>query len=457
VQDQALPQGIVAGEQAGASTTLVAGRVAADGRTAPPAFHIWTVGCQMNVSDSRRLAEELAGRGYVEAGRPDDAAVVVLNTCVVRQSAEDKVHGYLSSLKRLKQHRPDVLIAVMGCVVGVEGVPDDLLRRYPHVDLWLAPSHFEPLLARLPGVREGHGAGHLPTPAARYVTIMQGCNNFCSYCIVPYRRGRERSRPVADVLAECTALAAAGAREITLLGQNVDSYGHDLPDRPTLAHLLRVVHEVPDLWRLRFLTSHPKDMTQELIDTAAALPKVCEHVELPLQSGSDEVLQRMNRHYTNEQYRDVVRRIRAAMPDVALATDVIVGFPGETEAQFEGTYRLLEDVGFDAVHVACYSPRSGTAAARLTDDVPAEEKDRRRQAVEALQERVVGEHNAALLGREVEVLVEEQVRGKWRGRSRGNKLVFVAGGEPLAGRLVRARITWTGPWSMQGELVAVDR
>ncbi|MHB0876178.1 MAG: tRNA (N6-isopentenyl adenosine(37)-C2)-methylthiotransferase MiaB [Anaerolineae bacterium] len=422
----------------------------------PPSYHIWTIGCQMNVSDSRRLAEELTARGYVEADRPDDATVVVLNTCVVRQSAENKVHGYLSSLKRLKQRRPDVLIAVMGCTVGVDGVSEDLLRRYPHVDLWLPPSHYRPLLERLPAAG-GHATDRLPTPVARYVTIMQGCNNFCSYCIVPYRRGRERSRSVDEVVAECEALASAGAREVTLLGQNVDSYGQDLPGRPTLAHLLRAVHEVPDLWRLRFLTNHPKDMTQELIDTAAALPKVCEHVELPLQSGSDAVLRSMNRHYTGEQYRDLVRRIRAAMPGVGLATDVIVGFPGETEEQFGDTYALLEEVGFDAVHVACYSPRSGTAAARLPDDVPAEEKERRQVMVETLQERVVGERNAALLGREVELLIEEEVRGKWRGRTRTNKLVFVASDQPLAGRLVRARVTWTGPWSMQADVVVLER
>ncbi|MGQ9554949.1 MAG: tRNA (N6-isopentenyl adenosine(37)-C2)-methylthiotransferase MiaB [Anaerolineae bacterium] len=414
-------------------------------------FHIWTIGCQMNAGDSRRLAEELAARGYQAADRPDDADVVVLNTCVVRQSAEDKVHGYLSSLKRLKQSHPHMLLAVMGCLVGSDGVDGELPARYPHVDLWLPPSRYEALLQKLPSLGAETSAD-LPPQVCRYITIMSGCNNFCSYCIVPYRRGRERSRPIDEIVAECEAAAGQGVREVTLLGQNVDSYGQDLPGRPTLAQVLRAVHEISALWRIRFLTNHPKDMSQELIETVAALPKICEHIELPLQSGNNDVLQRMNRHYTRGHYLELVRRIRAAIPAVALATDVIVGFPGETEEQFLDTYRLLEEVEFDTVHVACYSPRAGTTAARLPDDVPSQEKERRRQLVEMLQERVVGEHNAALLGQTVEVLFEEQVRGKWRGRTRTNKLAFVQSNDNLAGRLVSVRIVWAGPWSMQGDV-----
>ena len=409
----------------------------------------------MNAGDSRRLEELLVARGWVPRDRPEEADLVVLNTCVVRQSAEDKVLGRLGSLKRLKQERPETLLVVMGCAVGIDPESSALPRQFPYVDLWLPPSQHERLLQYLP-----HPAGTLtnsglPRQVCRYVTIIAGCNNFCSYCIVPHRRGPERSHPPRDIVAECRELVRLGAREITLLGQNVDSYGHDLPDRPSLAHLLRQVHDIAGLWRIRFLTNHPKDMTQELIDTVAELPKACEHIELPLQSGNDEVLRRMNRHYTREQYLELVQRIRAAIPGVALATDVIVGFPGETEEQFQDTYALLEQVRFDAIHVACYSPRTGTAAARLPDDVPAREKERRRRLVEELLERTAGEANTRLLGRTVEVLVEERVRGKWRGRTRTNKLVFVASEKDLGGSLVEARITWAGPWSMQGELERV--
>ena len=426
-------------------------------------FYIWTAGCQMNDGDSLRLAEELSARGFRQVDTPDDATVVVLNTCVVRQSAENRAYGRLNSLKPLKRRHPDMLIAVMGCLVGVSGDEAGLAARYPFVDMWLPPSRFEALLERLDTQATANAMGCAPasplspaSPVARYVTIMTGCNNFCSYCIVPYRRGRERSRPVHEVLGECQRVARLGAREVTLLGQNVDSYGADLPGQPSLAALLRTVHEIEALRRIRFLTNHPKDMSQELIETVANLPKVCEHIELPLQSGNDEILRRMNRHYTAEQYLDLIQRIRHSLPGVALATDVIVGFPGENEQQFLDTYRLLEQVRFDAVHVACYSPRPGTAAAQLADDVPAEEKERRRQLIERLQERVVGEINRALVGKEVEVLFEDQVRGKWRGRTRTNKLTFVNSDIPLAGRLAMVKVEWAGPWSMRGQVVAAD-
>ncbi|MGI6208384.1 MAG: MiaB/RimO family radical SAM methylthiotransferase, partial [Anaerolineae bacterium] len=303
-------------------------------------YYIWTVGCQMNVGDSRRLGELLEGQGYREAADIEAADLIVLNTCVVRQSAEDRVLGRLSSLKNLKARRPEITLAVMGCLVGVSPEETDLAERFPYVDFWLPPSSHEQLVS-LVSERPGRAPAPAPSPVSRYVTIMQGCNNFCSYCIVPYRRGRERSRPVEDIVAEVSELAGLGAKEVTLLGQNVDSYGRDLPGKPTLAQLLRQVHPVEGIVRLRFLTNHPKDMTQELIATVAELPKVCEHIELPLQSGSNEVLRRMNRHYTREQYLELVGRIQAAIPGVALATDVIVGYPGETRAQFQETYDLL--------------------------------------------------------------------------------------------------------------------
>jgi tRNA-2-methylthio-N6-dimethylallyladenosine synthase len=421
-------------------------------------YHIWTIGCQMNASDSLRLAEHLERLGYQRADRLEDADVMVLNTCIVRGSAEDKVMGRLSSLKPVKRRRPTAVLALMGCFVGQAERQLELERAYPFVDVFLRPSEPGPLLDLLRGQSVDYiVAGRLGaadrSPVCAYTTIMQGCDNFCSYCIVPYTRGREQSRPLPEILAEIRELANRGAREVTLLGQNVDSYGRTLQDQPTLADLLRTVHEIDNLWRIRFLTSHPKDMTTGLIETVAQLPKVCEHLELPVQAGDDEVLRRMNRHYTVAHYRDLVKRIRAALPGVGLATDVVVGFPGESPDQFERTYRLLQDIRFDAVHVAAYSPRQGTAAARLPDDVPIEEKVRRRSAVETLQEQIVGEINRELLDQTVEILVEDSQKGKWRGRTRTNKLVFFADPGQWRGQLVRVRITWTGPWSMQGALV----
>jgi len=421
-------------------------------------YAIWTIGCQMNVADSRRLADALEDMGYRQAARLEEADLMVLNTCVVRQSAEDKVKGRLSSLKSVKRRRPDALLVLMGCFVGQAAQRQRVQQAYPFVDLLLGPSEIEPLLGFLRQrntASTGRDTIHRISTGSvtcAYAAIMHGCNNFCSYCIVPYRRGPEASRPIAGVAAEVSQLTAAGEREVTLLGQNVDSYGRDLPDRPTLADLLVAIHDIRDLWRIRFLTSHPKDMTLQLIQTAARLPKVCEHIELPVQSGDNEVLRRMNRGYTSAHYRDLIAQIRAAMPEVGLATDVIVGFPGETASQFERTYGLLEEIRFDTVHIAAYSPRADTVAARWPDDVPAAEKERRRLALEALQERVAAEINARLMGQTVEILVETRHKGKWRGRTRTNKIVFFSDPRDWRGHLVHVRITWTGPWSLQGEL-----
>lgn len=428
-------------------------------------YYLWTIGCQMNFADSRQAAEALENLGYRQVGRPQDADLILLNTCVVRQSAEDKVVGRLTSLAGLKRRRPEVQIVLMGCFV--HEVPA-LQHHYPWVDAFVLPSDVEGVveLARDLAAGAGPPAPQPPTsavPVSAGVPISFGCDHLCTYCIVRLRRGPEISRPMDEVVDEVSALAARGVKEVTLLGQNVDSYGHDLAgadrtrDRgrwhPDLADLLEAVHEVEGLRRIRFLTSYPADMSQRLIETVARLPKVCEHVELPVQSGDDTVLRRMARRYTVAQYRDLTNRVRAAMPGVGLATDVIVGFPGETEAQFEATCRLLEELRFDMVHVAAYSPRPGTPAERLPDDVAPEEKERRRRAVDDLQERIVGEINAGLLGRTIEILVEERHRGKWRGRTRTNKLVFLSlGDDDLRGKLVPVRIVQAGAWSMQGEV-----
>jgi len=407
----------------------------------------------MNTADSRRVAEGLERLGYRWAKRAEDADLVVLNTCVVRQSAEDKVLGRLSSLKPLKGKHPEAIIAVMGCLV--DDVPT-LRQNFPYVDAFLKPSDVESLIQFVKERRSSAADLQPPTsnlqlPVSCHVPIIEGCDHFCTYCIVRLRRGRERSRPMDEIVEETECLVERGAREVTLLGQNVDAYGHDLPGQPDLADLLTAVHGVEDLWRIRFLTSHPADMKERIIDAVASLSKVCEHIEIPVQSGDDGVLKRMIRGYTVDQYRRLVAKIHQLIPGVSLATDVIVGFPGETEEQFANTCRLLEEIRFDTVHVAVYSPRPGTAASRLPDDVPPEAEARRRKIIEELQADIAGEINQRLLGETVEILVEEKHRGKWKGRTRTHKLVFFEDAGDRRGELAQVKITWAGPWSMQGK------
>jgi len=436
-------------------------------------YYLWTIGCQMNFADSRRAAEELERIGYQPAERPQDADLILLNTCVVRQSAQDKVTGRLTSLQGLKRRRPDLTLVLMGCYV--DEIPA-LEQQFPWVDSFIKPSDIESVVALARG-RLGEGTRQEVEPetglvrtsgVSAGVPISFGCDHLCTYCIVRLRRGAEVSRPLGEIEADVQRMVQRGIREVTLLGQNVDSYGHDLSPltlpassgatevrTPDLADLLLAVHLVAGLLRIRFLTSHPGDMSDRVIEAAARLPKVCEHMELPVQSGDDLVLRRMGRGYTVDQYRERVSRIRSAMPGVGLATDVIVGFPGESEPQFTATYRLLEEIRFDVVHVAPYSPRPGTPAERLPDDVPAAEKERRRKAVDLLQERIAGEINARLLDQTVEILVEGRHKGKWMGRTRTNKLVFFdIGDQDWTGQLVSARITRTGPWSMQATLAS---
>lgn len=429
----------------------------------------------MNEADSRRLAAALERLGYAPAARAEDADLVVLNTCVVRQSAEDKVYGRLSSLRPLKERRPNIVVALMGCLVGLKDATP-LRRRFPWVDVFLPPSQPAPLLeylaehgladearaletaeaARRGRLYEGdwvlplHQRGRL---AAAYVPAVLGCSHACSYCVIPYRRGPERSRLPEEIIAEAQALAAQGVKEITLLGQIVDRYGLDL-QTCTLANLLERLHNIEGLVRLRFLTSHPNWMTDELLDAVAALPKVCEHIEAPVQAGDDEILARMRRGYTADDYRRLIVRIRERIPGVSIATDIIVGFPGETEAQFQRTYDLLEELRLDKAHIARYSPRPQTLAARrYPDDVPLEEKERRRKALDDLQAQIAGEINAQLLGQTVEVLVEGEKRNRWWGRTRTDKLVFFEDGRDWHGQLAHVRITWAGPWSLIGEVV----
>jgi tRNA-2-methylthio-N6-dimethylallyladenosine synthase len=435
-------------------------------------YHIWTAGCQMNVADSQRVGSELEKLGYHYTDSYRDADVVVLNTCVVRQSAEDKAVGFLWSLKPLKETRPDKVLALMGCMVGVKGGAQ-LAKTFPHVDVFMPPSEPGPLVDFLLA-RESEQAAlahrHrlqdeelilvLPqhqqdNQITAHVPIIYGCNHVCTFCIIPSRRGRERSRPVGEIAAEVRSLVAQGVREVTLLGQIVDRYGYDVPDGPRLPQLLRVLNGIDGLHRIRFLTSHPNYMSDELLDTVADLPKVCEHIEVPNQAGDDGILRHMKREYSMDTYYQLIKRIRGRMPDVGIATDIIVGFPGETEAQFQRTLDTLAELKLDVCHVAMYSPRPGTVSSKIMpDDVPAAEKKRRLDAVNELQEQIVAEINAKLLGRTVEVLVEEKNKNRWRGRTRTNKLVFFedGSGHDWQGQLVTMEITWTGPWSLRGTL-----
>ena len=419
-------------------------------------FNIWTIGCQMNVADSRRLAESLEKYGLTAADGPHNADVVVLYSCVVRQQAEDRVHGQLHALQQMKQHRPGMKIVVAGCVSDVP----DWHQRYPYVDLIAEPGQdltirdrlidlldlseryrFDPDSAiRLPGISEG-------------VTIHQGCNRSCTYCIVPSTRGGERSRPPAVIVDEVKQLVTRGTREVVLLSQIVERYGRDLRPRVLLSELLHQLNEVDGLERIRFLTSYPGDFGTDLVTAIAELPKVCEDVNLPIQSGDDDVLRRMKRGYVVEHYRELIGRLRERMPEIGLSTDVIVGFPGETELEFQHTLDMLDEFRFDVVHVAMYSPRPGTVeATQMNDDVPREEKRRRLHEVESLQKRIATSINARYLGRKAEVLVEGTAKGRWYGRTRTNKLVHFASEQALGGQLLDVEVTATEPWYLEGRM-----
>ncbi len=433
----------------------------------------------MNVADSQRVASALELLGYEMTRRPEDANVIVMNTCVVRQSAEDKAYGRLTTLRPLKEKRPDLVINLMGCLVGVKG-HELLKRRFPYVDVFSPPSDPGPLVAFLTqgetreleqselqrrfdlmdsGAEHGlilpdHERGKL---ISAHVPVVLGCSHACTFCIIPYRRGVERSRMVGDIIGEVRSLVEQGVKEITFLGQIVDRYGKDVPDGPNLAALLRLAHQIDGLERIRFLTSHPNWMTDELLETVAELPKVMPHIEVPVQAGDDEVLENMKRGYTTDQYRRLVEKIRQKINKpglgVSIATDIIVGFPGETEAQFQHTHELLAELKLDVAHLARYSTRPGTVASRRMDDNISEaEKMRRFRDLEDLQEQVVGEINARYQGETVKVLFEEKIKERWKGRTETNKLVFVEADTDLRGQIRPVKISWTGPWSLIGAL-----
>lgn len=437
----------------------------------------------MNLADSQHLASELERLGHRAVPTPQDADILVVNTCVVRQSAEDKAFNRLSEFNWLKRQQPEKIIGVMGCLVGVQ---DELRlrKRVPYVDVFMQPSNPKPMVdflhsrmtetealeleLRARDQRDAIQDGDILLPEhekgsliSAHVPVVYGCSHSCSFCIIPRRRGVERSRSVGEIVAHVRSLALQGVKEITLLGQIVDRYGKDIPDGPDLADLLRVVHDISEengVERIRFLTSHPNWMTDKLLDTVAELPRVMPHIEVPVQAGDDEVLQRMKRGYTVDQYRKLIDNIRSRIPDVAINTDIIVGFPGETDEQFQRTYDLLAELKLDKVHLARYSPRPHTLSTRtMPDDVPDDEKRRRHQAIDDMQAAVIAEINSRWLGRTVPVLVEEMHKGKWRGRTPQNKLVFFEDAADWKGKVANLEITWTGPWSMQGRLPGIQQ
>jgi len=431
----------------------------------------------MNVADSQRVASALERLGYQASRSAEEADVIVLNTCVVRQSAEDKAFGRLSSLRPLKEQRPEVVINLMGCLVGVRRY-DRLQKRFPYVDVFSPPSDPGPLISYLAQgeirrleidqtqKRFTAMDDELKLPVAdrgrlvsAFVPVVLGCSHACTFCIIPYRRGIERSRPMDEIVTEIRSLVAQGIKEVTLLGQIVDRYGRDLPEGSDLPTLLRQVHAVDGLERIRFLTSHPSYFKDELLETVAELPKVMPHIEVPVQAGDNQVLADMQRGYSREDYYRLVEHIRQVFKDqdlpVSIATDIIVGFPGESEAQFQRTYDLLNELKLDVAHLARYSPRPETVAARrMVDDVPEEEKWRRFRLLEDLQEGIAAQINARYLGKTVEVLFEDQVHGRWRGRTPTNKLVFLESELDLRGYIMPVQITWAGAWSMQAALPA---
>jgi tRNA-2-methylthio-N6-dimethylallyladenosine synthase len=440
----------------------------------PKSFYIHTIGCQMNVSDSERIASSLAPLGYVPALSADEADLVVVNTCSVRAKAEQKAFSLLGQLAAVKARRPEMVVAVAGCVAQQEG--GRLCERAPHVDIVLgtrAIHRLEALLRRLPfhprplvdvemngqpDAGDARSAAGAAGGVSRFVTIMRGCDNFCAYCVVPAVRGRETSRSPEAILAEIRGLAAAGVREVTLLGQNVNSYGVK-EGNCSFAQLLAQVNAVEGLARIRFTTSHPKDLTPELIHSFSRLEKLCPHIHLPVQSGSNRILARMNRRYTRDHYLDNVAKLRNSCTQIAITSDIIVGFPGEAGADFEATLDLMRQVEFDSVFAFMYSDRPNTPAGLLAEKIPERDKRERLQAVLALQDGVTRAKHQALVGSVQEVLTEgfskrpaagsagQSGRKPWTGRTPGNKIVHFldahagAAADPVrAGRVVAVRI-----------------
>jgi len=434
-------------------------------------FYLETFGCQMNVVDSERIVDLLQQLGYHQVESAAQADLILLNTCSVRDKAERKVYGHLGRFKPLKDENPALILGVGGCVAQQEG--ERLLQKLPYLDLVFGTHNVHKLPEMVRSVEENRSrcletefldretrlqlfpARTAGDAVTRFVTVMQGCDNFCSYCIVPHVRGREVSRPSAEILTEVRELAAGGVREITLIGQNVNSYGSKEPGELSFAQLLAEVHAVEGIERIRFTTSHPKDLSDELIAAFGTLDKLCHHLHLPVQSGSDAILQAMNRGYTVAEYLEKVRRLHQVCPDIRLTSDIIVGFPGESEADFEATLALLAELRYADVFSFLYSRRPGTAAADLSDELPAAARQHRFDRLIALQEGVSRDTWDGDVGKVLPILVEGESRqggGQLFGRTTWNRIVNFQGDVELIGRIVPVRITASYRNSQLGEL-----
>lgn len=435
-------------------------------------IEIW--GCQMNEHDAEILAGMLEQLGYAKTEEPAAADLIILYTCCVREKAEQKVFARLGELKKYKAVNPNLVIAVGGCMAQQAKVGKRIRARAPQVDLVFGTHNIHRLPQLLQEVKsteatlievwekEQEIVESLPISRANklkaYVTIMYGCNNFCSYCIVPYVRGRERSRDPQDILQEIEGLAADGFKEIMLLGQNVNSYGKDQNFKTDFADLLQQIEAVKGISRIRYMTSHPRDFSEKLVKVIADSLKICEHLHLPVQSGSNRILQLMRRGYTKESYLKLIEMINAHIPDHTLTTDIIVGFPGETEEDFEDTLDVVKKAGFDQAYTFIYSPRQGTPAADMPDQVPPQTKKRRFQQLLDLQNQISLEKNKAMLGKVEEVLVEGASRTdqtKLSGRTRGNKIVIIEGPEDLIGKAIKVEIQEAQTWSLFGKMIGV--
>ncbi len=443
-------------------------------------YHITTFGCQMNKADSERMAGILEDMGFEWSEDPNDANLVLFNTCSIRDNAEHKVYSYLGRLARRKHLEPDLTLVMAGCVAQQEG--ESLLRRVPELDLVMGPQHANRLKDLLQQVFDGNQvvateAVHImeditkprrDSSVTSWVNVIYGCNERCTYCVVPGVRGVEQSRTPKAIRAEMEELGRLGYKEVTLLGQNIDAYGRDLPGSTkegrhlqTLTDLLYFVHDAPGIERIRFATSHPRYFTERLIKACAELPKVCEHFHIPFQSGDNEVLKRMSRGYTHEKYRRIIDKIREYMPDASISADAIVGFPGETEEQFENTLKLTEDIGFDLVNTAAYSPRPNTPAALWDEQLSEEVKQDRLQRINHLVNVTASARSQRYMGRIEEILVEEQNQkyaSQVMGRTRGNRLTFFDGDiNEFRGKLVKVKITEIRAFSLTGEVVVRER
>ncbi|WP_071884920.1 tRNA (N6-isopentenyl adenosine(37)-C2)-methylthiotransferase MiaB [Picosynechococcus sp. PCC 73109] len=444
--------------------------------TKPRQYHITTFGCQMNKADSERMAGILEEMGYHFTEDPYAADLVLYNTCTIRDNAEQKVYSYLGRQAKRKQEKPDLTLIVAGCVAQQEG--ESLLRRVPELDLIMGPQHANRLQDLLEQVEGGsqvvatepiHIVEDITKPrrdstVTAWVNVIYGCNEHCTYCVVPGVRGTEQSRYPEAIRAEMEELGRQGFKEVTLLGQNIDAYGRDLPgttaegrNKYTLTDLLYYVHDVPGIERIRFATSHPRYFTERLIKACQELPKVCEHFHIPFQSGDNEVLKAMRRGYTHEKYRRIINTIRSYMPDASISADAIVAFPGETEEQFENTLKLVDEIGFDQLNTAAYSPRPGTPAATWDNQLSEEVKGDRLQRLNHLVAQKAAERSQRYAGRIEEVLVEDQNPknpSQVMGRTRGNRLTFFEGDiNELKGKIVAVKITEARAFSLTGEAV----